>query len=464
MTRRVCLLVLSAFLAAAAPAAPPNIVVFFMDDVGYADLRIDGAVDARTPNLDRLAREGVRLTDCYAAAPVCTPTRAAFMTGRYQQRVGLESVLAASLGNADRGLSPAEPTLPRYLHDAGYATGLFGKWHLGSRPEFQPNRHGFDEFFGFLGGALDYYSHLGEDGKHDLYENDRPVELEGYLTDAITTRVISFIERHAEEPFFVDVAYNATHWPFQPPGVEKPEPFPSGEPGDVLRAWSGRGTREDYVRMLERADEGIGRILATIDRLELRENTLVIFTSDNGGEWLSHMGPLFNRKGTLWEGGLGVPCVFRWPARLPGKRVSRQPAITMDLTATILAAAGATPRADRPLDGIDLLPILRGDAPAPERTFYWRAAGGRTADRAVREGRWKFVGQSPYFPGLLFDLEADRGERKDLAARHPEILRRLAAKHEAWERAVVPATQEEPKTGAPAPGAATHPEHGGARP
>ncbi|HEY0592365.1 MAG TPA: sulfatase-like hydrolase/transferase, partial [Thermoanaerobaculia bacterium] len=350
-------LVVFALVAAAAPAAPPNIVVFFMDDVGYADLRIDGAVDARTPNLDRLAAEGVRLTDCYAAAPVCTPTRAAFMTGRYQHRVGLEAVLASALGNADRGLSPREPTLPRYLHDAGYATGLFGKWHLGSRPEFRPNLHGFDEFFGFLGGALDYYSHLGEDGKHDLYENDRPVELKGYLTDAITARAISFIERHRGEPFFLDVAYNATHWPFQPPGVETPEPFPAGEHEDVLRAWSGRGTREDYVRMLERADEGIGRILATIDRLGLRENTLVIFTSDNGGEWLSHMGPLFNRKGTLWEGGLGVPCVFRWPARLPGKRVSRQPAITMDLTATILAAAGATPRADRPLDGIDLLPI-----------------------------------------------------------------------------------------------------------
>src|SRR5688500_4706604 len=176
----------------------PNIVIFFMDDLGYSDLRIDGALDVRTPNLDRLAREGVQLTDCYAAAPVCTPTRAAFMTGRYQHRVGLETVLAASLKNTDQGLSPAEPTLPRYLHDAGYATALIGKWHLGSKPEFMPNRHGFDEFFGFLGGAVDYYSHLGEDGEHDLYENDQPVHTDRYLTDEITDRSISFIERHRD--------------------------------------------------------------------------------------------------------------------------------------------------------------------------------------------------------------------------------------------------------------------------
>src|SRR5688572_5960495 len=156
-------------------ADKPNIVVFFMDDLGYSDLQVYGATDVRTPNLDRLAREGVRLTDCYAAAPVCTPTRAAFMTGRYQHRVGLENVIAPSLGNADTGLSASKPTLPRYLKDAGYTTGLVGKWHLGTRPEFHPNRHGFDEFFGFLGGAVDYYSHRGEDGEHDLYENGRPV-------------------------------------------------------------------------------------------------------------------------------------------------------------------------------------------------------------------------------------------------------------------------------------------------
>lgn len=431
------LLLLALACAPGLSAERPNIVVIFMDDLGYSDLRIDGALDVRTPNLDRLARESVRLTQCYAAAPVCTPTRAAFMTGRYQHRVGLESVISASIGTGHQGLSPEEPTLPRYLRDAGYATALVGKWHLGSKPEFHPNRHGFDEFFGFLGGALDYYSHLGDDGKHDLYENEQPVHSDRYLTDEITDRAISFIERHHGEPFFIDVAYNATHWPFQPPGLTKTA-HPAGTPAEVVKKWAAEGTRKDYVRMLERADEGIGRILAAIDRRGLRRNTLVIFTSDNGGEWLSRMDPLFHRKTTLWEGGLRVPCMLRWPAQLPAKRISRQPAITMDLTATILSAAGAKIRADRPLDGVDLVPLLKGEAPAMERTFYWRGIRAGSQDRAVRDGRWKYITQSSLFPGLIFDVAADPGERKDLAARHPEILQLLEAKHREWERAVLP--------------------------
>ena len=419
-------------------AGRPNIVVFFMDDLGYADLRIDGATDARTPHLDRFAREGVRLTNCYAAAPVCTPTRAAFMTGRYQHRIGLETVIAPSRGNGDQGLPPTEPTLPRYLHDAGYATGLIGKWHLGSRPEFRPNRHGFDEFFGFLGGAVDYYSHVGEDGEHDLYENDEPVVVDRYLTDEITDRAVAFVEKHAAKPFFLDVAYNATHWPFQPPGMAHEPQHPTGPPVQVIRSWASTGTRDDYVRMLERADAGIGRILATIDRLGLRQNTLVIFASDNGGEWLSNMKPLFHRKGTLWEGGLRVPCILRWPARLPARRTSNQAAITMDLTATILSAAGVTARKDRPLDGVDLVPLLQRRAKAVERTFYWRGARGGAAEIAVRDGRWKYVTHSPIFPGQLFDVVADPGERDDRASRQPEILRRLVEKHRAWEAMVKP--------------------------
>ena len=436
-TLRACLLLLVCAVAVAAQAADrPNIVVFFMDDMGYSDLRIDGALDARTPNLDRFALESVRLTDCYAAAPVCTPTRAAFMTGRYQHRVGLEGVIAPSLGNGDQGLSPKEPTLPRYLHEAGYATALIGKWHLGQIPEFHPSRHGFDYFYGFLGGAVDYYSHRGEDGAHDLYENERPAKLNGYLTDEITKRAVAFVEQHAAKPFFLDVAYNATHWPFQPPDMAKPPAHPSGTAADVVTHWAKEGTREDYVRMLERADEGIGRILATIDRLGLRKNTLVIFASDNGGEWLSRMEPLFHRKTSLWEGGLRVPCILRWPARLEGKRKSSQPAITMDLSATILAAAGVEPRADRPLDGLDLVPLLNAKA-ITERTFFWRGVRRGSPDRAVREGRMKFVGYS-IFAGFLFDVVADPGERKDLAASRADVLRRLDARHREWERSVAP--------------------------
>ena len=422
-------------LLAFAQSTRPNVVLFLMDDLGYADLAIDGAPDVETPNLDRLAREGVRLTDCYAAAPVCTPTRVALMTGRYQHRLGIENVLAPSLGNADQGLPSSEPTLPRYLRDAGYATALIGKWHLGFRPEFHPNRHGFDEFFGFLSGAVDYYSHLSEDGQHDLYENDRLVKLQTYLTDEITSRAISFIERHSSKPFFVDVAFNATHWPFQPPDLETPPAQPSGTAADVVREWARQGTREDYVRMLERADQGIGRILATIDRLGLRQNTLVIFTSDNGGEWLSHMGPLFHRKRALWEGGLRVPCILRWPAELKAEQVSTQPAITMDLTATILRAARVTASKDTPLDGIDLLPLLK-QATVMDRTFYWRGVRNRN-ERAVRHGRWKYIADSPLFPGMLFDVTKDPGERNDLAAKHPDVLDGLARRHAEWERQVV---------------------------
>jgi arylsulfatase A len=442
MNKRILLaLLLSAWatLPVTHAAERPNIVIFFMDDMGYSDLHIDGALDARTPNLDRFAKESVRLTDCYAAAPVCTPTRAAFMTGRYQHRVGLEGVIAPSLGNADTGLPATEPTLPRYLQNAGYVTGLIGKWHLGFRPEFRPNRHGFDEFFGFLGGAVDYYGHLGEDGKHDLYENDGPVKVDGYLTDEITRRAVSFVERNAAKSFFLDVAYNATHWPFQPPDMKTRSAHPDGTGGDVVRVWASEGTRDDYIRMLERADEGIGRILSTIDRLGLRENTLVIFTSDNGGEWLSRMEPLFHRKSTLWEGGLRVPCILRWPAKLEGKRKSSQPAITMDLTATIMAAAGVKARADKPFDGVDLIPLLKAKAVTP-RTFFWRGIRAGSPDRAVREGSLKYLSYS-HFPGLLFDVVADPGERKDLASTRVETLRRLDAAHRAWEREVVPAAK-----------------------
>lgn len=412
----------------------PNVIVFVMDDLGYGDLATYGATDVGTPNLDRLAREGVRLTDCYAAAPLCTPTRAAFMTGRYQHRVGLEALLTPQ--NNQLGLSASEPTLPRLLKKAGYATGLVGKWHLGWKPEFHPNRHGFDEFFGFLGGAVDYYTHRGATGRHDLYENGRPVTLTTYLTDEITARAISFIQRNDSTPFFLEVAYNATHWPFQPPDLSAPPAWPSGTPEDVVEQWAARGTREDYVRMLERADQGIGRVLAALDRATRSERTLVIFTSDNGGEWLSRMGPLFHRKGTLWEGGVRVPCILRWPGRLPAGTVSSQPAITMDLTATILAAAQVAASPSRPLDGIDLIPILRGKRSPIGRTFFWRSPWAGNQDKATRYGRWKYISQSSLFPGLLFDLQADPGERHDLAAERPDLLKRLKRMHQDWERSV----------------------------
>src|SRR5215212_2682866 len=252
----------------------PNVVMILMDDLGYGDIGSYGAPDAKTPNIDRLAREGVKLTDFYANGASCSPTRTGFITGRYQQRYDIEWPLGQFDPDSIRGVLPSETSLPRLLKNAGYATGLIGKWHLGWEPRFSPNRHGFDEFWGFLSGFDDYYSHIGEYDRHDLYHNETAIQDTTYLTDFLTAHAQSFIEAHRAEPFFVEVSYNATHWPFQGPGLK---PNQRARP-DMVRD----GTRAEYVAILERADRGVGTILATLDRLNLSRNTLVIFTSDNG--------------------------------------------------------------------------------------------------------------------------------------------------------------------------------------
>jgi arylsulfatase A-like enzyme len=398
----------------------PDVVLIVLDDLGYGDFGCFGCTDIRTPNVDRLAREGVKMTNFYANGPVCTPTRAALMTGRYPQRVGLE--WAISPGQKEPGLPVEDSTLARALKKEGYATALFGKWHLGYRREFGPRAHGFDEFFGLLSADIDHYSHREITGELDLYEGDRPVVRKGYMTDLITERAVAFVEKHAKEPFFLEVAYNAVHWPFQAPD----------QPNDVRdpTTWY-RGTRADYAKMLERVDEGVGAIVRTLERAGLSDRTLVIVTNDNGGERLSREGPLRGAKGILLEGGIRVPCVARWPGRLPAGGVSAFPAMTTDLTATILAAAHANPPDGRPLDGIDLIPILDGTKPAPERTLFWRIDRGRFGLWAARKGKWKYL---RYAGGeLLFDLDADVGERRDLSARHADTLAELRADMERWE-------------------------------
>lgn len=419
----------------------PSVVLILMDDLGYGDLGAYGVRDAKTPNLDHLAREGVRLTDAYANAAVCSPTRAGFVTGQYQQRHGIEWQLGAVAGDFDRGLRVTGLSLPAILRQNGYATGLVGKWHIGFKPEFGPNAHGFDEFFGFLSGAVGYYTHRRSDGAPDLYENTTPVRVPGYLTDEITRRAISFVDRHSNRPFFLEVAYNAVHWPFNVPDLpvsaqhDAPPPAaPTGYPPLYQGPTAGAPvTRRDYVRMLERADEGVGQILAALERRGLARNTLVIFTSDNGGEWLSRNAPLSNRKSTLWEGGIRVPLILRWPGHLPANTTSAQVAITMDLTASILAAAGATIPATYKPDGIDLLPVLSGRSPAVERQLFWRVKLPRE-QRAVRSGPWKLVQDGRNF--YLFDVAQDPGERNDLTGANPELVRRLNSALDAWEKEV----------------------------
>jgi arylsulfatase A-like enzyme len=399
----------------------PNFIFILVDDMGYADLSSFGSKDIRTPNIDRLAKEGVKLTQMYSNGPVCTPTRAAFITGRYQQRAGLEWAINAT--EKEPGLPVEEGSLARMLKTNGYATALIGKWHLGSKPEFLPARHGFDEFFGITGGNADMYSHRNLPGENVLYEGEKPTEVTGYLTKHLSRRSVEFIQRQKDKPFFLYLAFNAVHWPFQRPN--RPDMARTRE------TWFD-GTRADYVEMMQSVDSAVGQVLNTLDRLGLAKDTLVVFTSDNGGERLSDMGPYFNTKGTLWEGGIHVPGLARWPAALPKGKVSNQVAITMDWTATILAAAGAQP--ERQLDGINLLPILQGKQAAQDRTLCWRIDRTGFRQQAIRSGKWKLVTQPTSVNLLLYDLERDPGERRNLFYEHQDKAKELQARLAAWDK------------------------------
>lgn len=412
--------------------ARPNVVLIMTDDAGYGDFGGYGALDIRTPNIDSLARDGVKFTDFYANGATCSPTRAALISGRYQQRVEIEAPLSGSR-DFERGLPVSGRSLPQVLKNSGYATGLIGKWHLGYRPEFSANAHGFDYFLGFKSGYSDYWQHTaGSDSplEADLFENEQPIEISGYLTDVFTERSVRFIEQNATRPFFIDVAYNAPHWPYQDP--DRPSVAhdsarhmgPFDEPAN---------TRADYVKMIERLDRGVGQILATLDRLNLRQNTIVIFTNDNGGEWLANSGPLFHHKGSVWEGGIRVPAIVRWPGRIRPGTVTNQVGITMDLTASVLAATGTPVPADARLDGIDLFPILEGRTMPVERTLFWRVQGARP-QQAVRAGHWKLVMDGGR--ALLFDLSTDVGERSNLIAKNAGVARQLRQQLTTWQRDV----------------------------
>src|SRR5688572_5009926 len=432
---RACVAILTVALSAAVlPAAAqtprPNIVLIVTDDVGYGDIGSYGAPDIKTPNLDRLAREGVRFTDFYAA-PTCSPTRASLISGRYYHRFRIERPLPASGPAGDQGLRPTGRSLPALLKSAGYATALLGKWHLGYTPALSPNAHGFDYFYGFKSGLIDYYQHTDGAGQHDFFENDSPAHPAGYSTDLFTDRAVRFIDENASRPFFLEVAYNAAHWPFQVP--DRPSVAPNNarfvQPHDESTS-----TRADYVAILERADQGVGKILAALTARGLDRNTLVVFMNDNGGEWLSRNAPLFHRKDSVGEGGVRVPAIMRWPARIPAGRTTPQVGIVMDVTATLLAAGGVTVPAEARPDGIDLLPILEGRAQPVERTLFFRNAAGGRQQRAVRRGNWKLLVDGPNT--FLFDLTKDIGERNDLASARGDVARTLRPLLAAWEKDV----------------------------
>ena len=436
--RRLILLAALCSLFLASPHAQstpsrPNIILIITDDVGYGDIGSYGAPDIKTPNIDALAKAGTRFTQFYANASSCTPTRAGLISGRYQQRFAMERPLgAASTADGELGLPATGRSLPQLLRTAGYTTALLGKWHLGYLPEFSPLKHGFDSFFGFKSGYIDYYEHTDSTGKPDLFENDTPTPASGYMTDLITQRSVTFIAEHAQSPFFLEVAYNAAHWPYQVPDHPSKAIDNSRH---LLPQDENTGTRADYVKIMERADQGVGQIMAAVDRQGLAANTIVIFTNDNGGEWLSRNAPLFNRKFTLYEGGIRVPAVVRWPGHVPAGVVSTQVGITMDLSASILAAAGATVPADAKLEGINLWPLLAKGAKPVSRTLFWRVTTVGLNQKAVRDGDWKLLVEGTARV-MLFDVSKDLGERNDVAAANTAVVRRLHQELLAWEKDV----------------------------
>ena len=413
--------------SSSAKEARPNIIFILADDLGWGDLSCYGRPDYRTPNIDLLALQGTKFTDAYSASAVCTPTRCAYITGRYPARfkIGLEEPLVVT--NSKVGLEPNQQTIASLLKQSGYDTALIGKWHLGFRPEWGPNAHGFDEFFGILAGAGDYFLHKNGVGQPDLYENLTPVERNGYLTDLLTERAVNYVKKPRSASFFLSLHYTAPHWPWQGPQGGEPVLFTDKVPEPATMA--NGGSLNAYAQMMKSLDDGVGRVMQSIKAAGIGKKTLVIFTSDNGGERFSYLWPFSGRKGDLLEGGIRVPAIVRWPGVVPANRVTQQMAITMDWTATIVAAAKAEASS---FDGIDLLPVIRGTSGVIDRTFFWRIY----ARDAVREGNWKYVRDGEV--RKLFDLSLDQHEQADFSQKHPEVLQRLMKEFDRWNDQMLP--------------------------
>jgi arylsulfatase A-like enzyme len=411
----------------------PNILFILADDLGYADVSCYGRRDYKTPAIDRLAAEGLRFTQAYANSAVCSATRTGLITGRYQNRlpIGLEEPLSAR----DVGLPPEHPTLPSLLRKAGYGTTLLGKWHLGALPKYGPLKSGYDHFWGFRGGGVDYFSH-DFSGKYDLWDDDRETREPGYLTDLLGNHAIGAIENYAkvDRPFFISLHFNAPHWPWEGPddAAESQRLAASRKPFAVFD--TDGGSQKTYAAMVTRMDMQIGRILATLDRLRLADDTIVIFTSDNGGERYADTWPFTGKKTELLEGGLRIPAIIRWPGNVPARAVSEQVTISMDWMPTLLAIAGGAADPAYPLDGMDLSDTLLRRAAPSERTLCWRYLN--LSQEACRSGDWKYL--KILDNTFLFNVVEDPLERANLKEREPEAYRRLVAAWQAWDRQMLP--------------------------
>jgi arylsulfatase A-like enzyme len=410
----------------------PNLIYIVADDLGFADLGCYGGRHAAfgrvSPNIDALASGGLRLTQGYANSPVCSPTRFAMMTMRYQYRLrgGLEEPInSRSKGNPALGLPPEIPTLPSLLRGIGYATALVGKWHLGYPPAFGPLRSGYDDFYGIMAGGVDYFSHRSGRGDHDLFLGDQAHHEVGYLTDLLSRRAVGWVERQAAaaragRPFFLSLHYTAPHWPWE----TRDDAELAARVGNLFHLDG--GSVETYRRMIHHMDEGIGWLVDALRRASLLEDTLIVFTSDNGGERFSDNWPLVGGKMDLTEGGIRVPWIAHWPAVIAPGGVSSQHCMTMDWSATLLDVAGGVPDPRYPLDGVPLTAVLHDAGHRFERPLYWRM--NHRGQRALRAGRWKYLQVDGH--EYLFDLDGDERERANLAHRHPD---RLAAMRQDWQ-------------------------------
>lgn len=457
-------------LSASTPVAPdaaprPNVIVILTDDQGYNDVGFNGSPDIPTPNLDSIARNGVKFTQGYVTYSVCSPSRAGLLTGRYQQRFGHERNPRWDPANPLAGLPRSERTLADVLGQVGYHSGIIGKWHLGAHPDLQPLRRGFNEFFGIVGGGHRYFPeettlakfsqarNEGDSYRVPIMRGDAPAQTTQYLTDEFSAEAVSFVERNKDRPFFLYLAYNAPHAPLQAP--EK-----------YLSRFSAikDSRRRTYAAMVSAVDDGVGLLLAKLRELGLERNTLVFFLSDNGGptaDNASNNRPLRGAKGSPWEGGWRVPFAVQWPGHLPASRTFEQPVSSLDIFATATALAAAPIDAARPLDGVNLMPFLTGqNQSAPHDVLFLRMH-----DRgafAVHSGDHKLVIPDGKSPAQLFDLSRDIGESKDIAAEHPDLMRTLEARRLQWNAQLIPpafAGLESEKRSKPAAAKASDDEH-----
>ncbi len=427
------------------PTKRPNFIVFYLDDLGYGDLGCQGSDGIRTPHIDDLANRGVRFQQWYSNAPVCSPSRAALYTGRHPMRAGVPHILGGRRGT--HGLPPSERTIATHFRESGYRTGLIGKWHLGITPETSPNAHGFEEFYGFKAGCIDYYSHIfywaaysGDDPVHDLWENDKEVWENGrYFTDLIGDKAIDFIDRHADEEFFLSVPFNAPHYPMHAPR-EYLDRYPDLPPD-----------RRIMAAMVSAVDDNVGRIMAALKSRGLADDTVVFFSSDNGPStetrnWLDgtpdkyyggSAGIFRGHKASLFDGGIREPGILCWPNGIPGGAVSDELCATIDIFPTFCEIAGIDMPNDREIDGKSILGVARGTEKSPHEQMYWEYGHGN--QRAVRQGPWKLVlngrldfDNDPVDPVHLARVDEDPGERVNLAAQHPDLVAELTRDVEAW--------------------------------